>query len=177
MRDDDIEIGLGESVHGEYEHYYRHDDLLLPEAGAFLSELASHELIADIDDMAEELNMNRDKAVIRKALNIHGVEISDTDVSTDDETASAIRLPSGEIWDTELLARPVYTDSRLLTQLMATDGLGLSEVVKFLQRELDETVDESDVRQAAIDCGLLDGERSSAKENRGIPHPTEDIRL
>lgn len=175
VHNEDLQIPLGEPYHSEYDHYIKNDDLLLPDAHDFLQELADHELVGSIEDISDELNT--DRGTVEKAVELHDIEVTEstTEASTSND---GLVFPNGEEWPCELLETPVWEDSRVLCQLLATDGMGIGEATKYLERQLGEnSIDESEVRQAAVDSGLLDGERSSEKQSRGVPHPSEDLRL
>lgn len=165
-------VQLGES--GDYSHYPNEDQLFAPETGGFLVSLFESDEIGGLADASEETSIGRQ--TLKEASELHGIDY-DTDASADTETSSdasddgQIRLPSGEKWNTTHLARPVYTDSRLLTQLLATDGMSIDEATRFLEEQLGN-VDRSELEQACIDCGLLDGRRSTSDDRE-----PDDIRL
>lgn len=173
-------IPLDEDVNDAYEGYYRNEDILVPEAGTFLTRLAEHSLVTTVEDIATELGMDEGmnprtkRETIRKALDIHGIEITKNDDDVDrDETDDVITLPNGESWDVDNLRKPVYEDSRLLTQLGPMNGFSIDEVAIYISNEIGERVDESDVQQGMVNAGILEGTRDIEKEsssNQPVAH-------
>ncbi|WP_251330710.1 hypothetical protein [Haloplanus pelagicus] len=153
--EDNPDVKLGGSVHELYGNYVRNEDILLPDASSFLSELFESDLINSVEDASEELNT--DESLIRKAVDLHGIEIEDHSTEQETSTEQSLTLPSGESFPYSFLSEPVWSDSRVLTQLLATDGLGISETATYLSDQLDDDVSTSQIRKAAVECGLLEG--------------------
>jgi hypothetical protein len=150
---EDVEApALGEDVSPLYDHYPSNSDVLLPEARDFLASL--FDAVSSIDQAEEETKI--DAQTLAKAADLHGLDepSGESDVEAD---ADGIRLPNGETWEIELLAEPPHTDPRILTQLLATDKLGVDEAARYLSREVGEPIDAAEVRAAAEDVELLDG--------------------
>ncbi|WP_313691453.1 hypothetical protein [Halorarum halobium] len=149
----DEDLVLGEDVSEAYSHYVRGSDLYLPEAGEFLAKL--FDAVDSVEDAAEELNS--DGSTVRKAADLHGLEIPEGGESADEGTEDKIKLPSGECIPLEVCCRPVHSDPRVLTQLLATEGMGVEEAARWFSETVGEQVSPQDVREAAQDCNLLRG--------------------
>lgn len=143
---------LGEDVRDFYSHYPNGSDVLLPENFDFVADL--FDAVGSLD--AAEAETKIDKATLRKAADLHSLNLPDGD-GFEEPSEDVIQLPSGERWDVELLADPPESDCRLLTQLLATDKMGVGEASEFLTRALNRLVQPQDVREAAQECNLLHG--------------------
>jgi len=148
-------VGLGDDLSDGYSHYRRRDELFHPDAGKFLTRLFDSEYINSLDDASEELGTN--STTISRACDLHGVSIPDESQSSDPQEGgtNSLTLPGGETWPLKLLQEPVYADVRVLSQLLATNGMSLGEVAQLLSDRLDRNVTESDVRQEAQRVNIL----------------------
>lgn len=144
---------LGDSVAAFYEHYPSVDALLFPEAGDFLRELFNSEHINTVRAGAKELGVRTSK--LETAVELHGIEVTEGGESAQEGDDESLCLPSGERWNLELLVDPSYTDPRVLTQLLATDGLSVREAALYLSEQLGEEVTDKCIRDSAYACGLL----------------------
>ncbi len=137
-----------------YEDYLTRSDLFRPEAHDFLTNLFNSEQINSLEDASNEIRT--DESAIRQACEIHDIEISEGgDDGRDDRSPTELTFPSGESWKLSLLTTPVHEDPRVLTQLLASDGLSVKETARYLSDRLDTNVTESDVRSAAKSYNLL----------------------
>ena len=148
-------VGLGDDLSQGYEHYRRRDELFQPDAGKFLSELFDCELINSVSDVSRELNSEVE--TVKKAANLHCIELSDGSDDSPEQERDNDRFifPSGESWPTELLADPIESDVRVLSQLLATNGMSVEEVAQYLSDRLSRNVTASDVRQEAQRVNIL----------------------
>ncbi|WP_251343403.1 hypothetical protein [Haloplanus halophilus] len=149
------DVSLNDDVRHLYSHYIRNEDVLLPDASDFLTELFDSDLINSIEDASNELNT--DESLIRKAVDLHGVTIEDTSSEQETTQSESLVLPSGESIPYSFLSDPPWKDSRVLCQLLATDGLSIDETATYLSDQLEEDVSSSEIRKASVECGLLEG--------------------
>lgn len=161
-RDDSLTLGDSDN----YSHYIRRDELLKPQAGAFLSELFNSDLIESVEAAAEELQT--DEETVRKAANLHGIDIPEppADGAGDSKQLKELQLPSGESIPIAVLENPPWKDKLVLTQLLATDGLSTAEAARYLSRELDSNPTEADIRRAAENCQLLSDDSADRLADR-----------
>lgn len=169
-----VEGGDGPTDHS---HYPQGEDVLRPSAEDTLEALADHSKVADIEDVADELDTSRD--TVAKAMQLHGIE--DPDGETEDATEDVIHLPlHGEV-DLEHVRTPVWRDARVLEHLAVRCQYGVADIKTVLERERNDgrpgsqprwTVGESDIEDALADIGLMDRDEpeSATAEN-------EDLRL
>jgi|GEM_PF-1563910 len=153
------DVKLGDDLTEAYEHYPRFDDLLLPSAADFLQRLSN--AVGSVEEAAEETNT--DKATVRKAFDLHGVEPSGDGVEESTSDPDVVRLPSGEELPVDALSDEPWTDKLLLAQLLS-DGMGVGEIALYLSRELRTQVTESDVREACRDNSLIGTPREEPQE-------------
>jgi len=144
-------LQLGDSA--DYSHYVRGSDLLRPDAGSFLKSLFEAEEVTSLADASEELNSDRE--TVKRAADLHEVEIPDGEESADQEQAEGVKLPSGE-------TVPFDATHPLVLGQLLSDGMGVEEVALYLSEETGENLTPSDVREAAQEYDLLDGRRGSA---------------
>jgi len=145
---------LGESVNDLYEHYVSGSDLFRPDAGSFLKRLAEQPEIHNVEAASSELGPSTDKAEVRKAAQLHGLDIPDGEGVDESSDEDAIRLPSGESVPLAILEGP--TDKLVLAQLFS-DGLSEEEIARYLSEETDSNVTVREVREAATEANLLGG--------------------
>lgn len=150
----DDDTRLGDDVGPLYEHYKRGDSLLRPDAGSFVRRLFEADAVESVADAAEELNS--DPETVRKATNLHGVDLPTEGGADDAETVEELELPSGESLPLALLTDPPHRDKLVLAQLLSA-GMSVDELARYLSNELDERVTASEIRQAAEDAKLLGG--------------------
>lgn len=144
-------LQLGDSA--SYQHYPEREALLKPAAGDFLRALFEHRLVNSVADAAAETGAKR--STIQRAAKLHGIDISDADAEEGDGESRELKLPSGEKWPLELLSEPPWADERVLSQLLATDGMSIDEAGRYLSRELEADVAASELREAAVEAKLL----------------------
>lgn len=152
---------LGDDVSELYEHYPTASELLFPEGGEFVRQLYDSEHITDDVQAANELGVKVDD--VRKARELHDIDVSEGG-GVDKSDSTVLTLPSGERWETTFLADEPHTDSRVLTQLLATDGMSVTEAANYLSEQGFEAT-EHEVRQAAFDCSLLADEPTPETSN------------
>ncbi|QGN06711.1 hypothetical protein Hrd1104_05005 [Halorhabdus sp. CBA1104] len=149
-------IKLSENVNDGYKHYRRGDQLFQPDSSKFLSRLFESDLINSVSDVSRELNSEVE--TVKKVANLHGIDLPDSESQSSDPQeggTNSLTLPGGETWPLKLLQEPVYADVRVLSQLLATNGMSLGEVAQLLSDRLDRNVTESDVRQEAQRVNIL----------------------
>lgn len=143
---------LGEDNRELYSHYVGGSDLYRPDAGSFLATLFEQPEIDSVDDAAKELGPSTEKAELRKAAKLHGLEIpSGSEESAEQrEDEGGIRLPSGE-------TVPFGPLHPLVVAQLLSDGLSVEESARYLSAETGGNYTPSDVREAAQDANLLSG--------------------
>ncbi|ERJ07080.1 hypothetical protein HLRTI_000938 [Halorhabdus tiamatea SARL4B] len=147
-------VGLGDDLSQGYEHYRRRDELFQPDAGKFLSELFESDYITSLEDASEELNT--EKSTLEKACDLHGIDLPESQSSDPQEPESdTFVFPNGESWPLELLQEPVYADVRVLSQLLATNGMSVEESARYISDRFESNVTASDVRQEAQRVNIL----------------------
>ncbi|SDQ43897.1 hypothetical protein [Halopelagius longus] len=154
-------------VGDDYDDYPQGDSLLQPTAGDKLRELADNELINTEEDLADEIGTNADR--IGKAVKLHGIQLPDEGSFDIEVSRETISLPFEEDIPLENLREPVFEDARILHHLYVDCGMGTNEIADYLTKELKATLDgpkrvwnvkPAEVRQALIEVGFIDGERS-----------------
>jgi hypothetical protein len=168
----DDELTLGDDPSSAYSHYKRGDDLLMPDAGAFLQELADADEVSSVSDMADEIKTSQ--SVVSRAMGLHGVEPpsnGDGETEGDNDEREAIRLPSGESLPLAILCDPPWRDKLVLADLLGTCGLSVGEAARWLTEHVTDggRVTESDVRGAARDANLLDGPSDDGRRQSPVP--------
>ena len=146
-------VPLDGQIDDYYEEYLRRDELFRPEADSFLTDLFDSELITALEDASDEINT--DESTIRQAADLHGIEIPEGDSDGHESDPEELVFPSGESWSLEYFCESAHEDPRVLTQLLAGDGLSVKETARYLSDRLDTNVSESDVKDAARACNLL----------------------
>lgn len=135
-----------------YDNYLRGDELFQPGADKFLRRLLKSDYINDIEDICNELQT--DRGVVRSAFELHNLQIPEGEPWSDN--VDLLELPSGEEWPLDLLATPVESDVRVLSQLLATDGLSVEETAEYLSDRLRKNVTGHRVRRYALEHNILD---------------------
>lgn len=170
-----VDGGEDSTDHG---HYPTGEDLLRPTARDTLAAVADHEKVADIEDVADELDTSRD--TVERALRLHGVD-EPQGGATEDTTEDTVTLPlHGEV-DLEHVRTPVWRDARVLEHLAVRCGFGVEDIKTVLERERNDgrpaskprwSVRTADIEDALADIGLMDRDEpeSATAEN-------EDLRL
>ncbi|WP_324663102.1 hypothetical protein [Haloarcula sediminis] len=136
---DDQDLQLGDDVSERYEHYPRGNDLLLPEHGSFLRSLAAAGETRGISDMAAELNT--DQETVRKAVDLHQIELPSESQDGEEAEGGDIELPSGE-------TVPFEWDHALVLASLLSDGLSYAEAGRYLDNQVSDHVTFDDVRDA-----------------------------
>lgn len=150
------------------------DDILKPSAGDVFREVCEHERVTEPKDVAQELHTSTER--VRKGAKLHGAELPSGASFDVDVGDPFIDVP---LWDNpvhlEDLANPPHEDHRLIYHLVVTCGMGVSEVVTFLERAVNDargedepryTVSEQDVTDTLRRMNLLDGPTSDEREAR-----------
>ncbi|GAB3672474.1 hypothetical protein [Halopiger thermotolerans] len=154
------------------------DDPLHPTAGDTLAEVANHELVTEPRDVADELHTSVSR--VEKGADLHGVELP-SGGSFEVETATGtIDVPlADDPVHLDDLATPPHDDHRLIHHLTVVCGMGVAEVVEFLERAVNDaragdtryTVSERDVKDTLREMNLMDGatvdERGRERRRRG----------
>lgn len=163
-----------------YSQYATGEDILRPEASDVLEAVARHELVGDVDDVADELNAT--ESTVRKAFELHGVDTPTDGGSVDTVAEDEIELPLHGTVNVDHLRTPIHEDARLLEHLYVECGLGVAELREFLETQMNHGRDpeqsrwgvrEADTRGALEDVGLLeDGDNGKVDPKRA-----KDIRL
>lgn len=162
-------LQLGDSA--SYQHYPERQALLKPGSGDFLRALFEHRLVNSVADAAAETGAKR--TTIQRAAKLHGIDIGSDEAEEADAEDKGLQFPSGETWPLELLSNPPWADERVLSQLLATDGMSIDEAGRYLSRELEADVPAAEVREAAREARLLPGPDELATPNGIDPEKIE----
>jgi hypothetical protein len=161
-----------------YEEYPT--DPLKPSASDALEDVARHERVGDVSDVASELATTTE--TVRTALELHGIDTPKGGATFDRVAEDELEIPLHGTVNVDHLRTPVYEDARLLQHLYVECGLGVGEMKTLLERQMnrgragDQTrwgVGEDDIRGALEDVGLLE----DAGSGRVNPKRAKDIRL
>ena len=138
-------------------------DILKPSAEAedTLVTVAEHHTVADIEDVADELDMSAE--IAERALALHDIEVFEPE--GEDVPENVIRLPmQGEV-SLENVRTPVWRDARVLERLTAVCGYSVEDVRTFLEREMNRgrpsykprwRVRTEDIEDALREVGLME---------------------
>lgn len=160
------------------------EDILKPDARDTLADVAGHHTVADVADVASELEADHDTA--EKALRLHGIEVSDPE--GEDANEDTVVLPlCGEV-GLEHVRTPVWRDARVLEHLTATCGYSVEDIKTLLERERNEgrpsdksrwTVRTADIEDALREVGLMEREEPEARtlesEDHRLPKVSHDF--
>ncbi|PSP59469.1 hypothetical protein BRC72_01015 [Halobacteriales archaeon QH_7_66_36] len=165
-------IGFGEGeplANVGYDEYP--DDVLHPSAGDVLRVVANHELVTEHQDVADELGTSVSRA--EKAAEHHGVELP-SGGSFEVETATGtidVPLADGPVHLDDCTDDPA-DDHRLMHHLTVICGMGVAEVVAFLERAVNDarggdarySVREGDVKDTLREMNLMNGATTAQRE-------------
>lgn len=146
--------------------------------------LGRHDAVSDTEDLSNLVGVTERE--MRNIMEVFGFEVEESDV----EEYDRVELPPDVEVDPEYLATPIYRDARVLHHLLATCQLSVcqtTDVLTDVRRRLKPsaqpssyTVDESDVRAAAEDFGILagpgrrtDGPTTDREERFEVNHPQQ----
>lgn len=152
-------------------------EILKPAHRDTLADVADHPTVADVSDVADELDADHDTA--EKALRLHGIE--DPDGTAEDANEDTVVLPlCGEV-GLESVRTPVWRDARVLSHLAVACEYGTEDIKTFLERERNEgrsgdkprwTVQTEDIERTLRECGIMEREDPEARTAE-----SEDLRL
>jgi hypothetical protein len=152
--------------------YSEYPDPLEPSAGDVLRAVVEHERVTEPSDVADELHTSVSR--VRRGADLHGVELP-SGGSFDVEVATRtfdVPLHDGPVHLEDLTDDPA-DDHRLMHHLVVTAGLGVSEVVTFLERAVNDarapseprySVTEQDVKDTLREMNLLEGPTTAERE-------------
>jgi len=162
------------------------EDILKPTAEAedTLATVAEHHTVADVSDVADELDTSAE--IAERALALHDIKI--TDPEGDDVPEGVIRVPlMGEV-STEFLANPVWSDHRVLEFLAVRCQYGVADIKTFLEKERNRsrsagksrwTVRTADIEDALREVGLMEKSdpeaRTAENEDHRLPKVGHDF--
>jgi hypothetical protein len=158
------------------------DDVLHPSAGDVLRAVANHELTTEPQDVADELHTSVSR--VEKGAEHHGVELP-SGGSFEVETATGtigVPLADDPVHLDDCTDDPT-DDHRLIHHLTVVCGMGVAEVVAFLERAVNDargndtryTITEGDVKDTLREMNLMSGATTAQRERerrRRVPKPT-----
>lgn len=169
--EEELGYGNGLPLAGvDYEKYPAPRELVEPQHGDFLRRLCDHELVNSVEDIDSELGGSGRTEQIQRALDLHGLDpssiFSSNRPSRDDEGTgpNEVEFPDGTVVELDYLRDPPHEDARLLHALFVDAQYSVAEAAQYLEGELGTEIDVSELRQAAVDCGILDGVRSTEED-------------
>lgn len=161
----------------EGEDHSTGEDILKPSARDTVATVVEHPTVADMSDVADELDVTKD--IAERALALHDIE--DPDGVTDDVPEGVIEVPLAGDVDTDHLRDPAWSDGRLLEHLAVRCQYGVADIKTLLERERNHgrsaekpqwTVRTEDIENALREVGLME-----RKEREARTLESEDHRL
>ena len=147
------------------------DDVLKPDAGDVLRSVTDHDKVSDPEDVADELHTSVSR--VEKGAEHHAVELP-SGGSFEVETATGtIDAPLADApVHLDDLTTPPHDDHRLIHHLTVACGMGVTEVVTFLERAVNDargsdtryTITEGDVKDTLREINLIDGATTAERE-------------
>jgi hypothetical protein len=146
----------------DYDNYPTEGELYRPVEGDTLRTLVEHEKVQSVEDVAAELNV--EKEAIEKAAELHDIGLtlgSDFDIDVDTPRLHALL---GDDYPEEL----VDPDNPItVTTLYVGKGLGTNEIAEVFAEVTDRgSLPDEHIRQTLVDAGVIEGMGSEEQEHR-----------